>query len=103
MIDVNKAIATTVKTGKILLGTNNAIKNAKTRKAKLIIVASNCPQKIREDIEYYCKLSNIPVTIYKGTSIDLGAVCGKPFKVSALTIRKPGDSDILKLAEAENG
>jgi len=103
MIDVNKAIATTVKTGKILFGTNNAIKNAKTRKAKLIIVASNCPQKIREDIEYYCKLSNIPVTIYKGNSIDLGAVCGKPFRVSALTIREPGDSDILKLAEAENG
>jgi large subunit ribosomal protein L30e len=103
MIDVNKAIATTVKTGKILFGTNNAIKNAKTRRIKLIIVASNCPQKIREDIEYYCKLSNIPVTIYKGTSIDLGAVCGKPFKVSALTIREPGDSDILKLAEAGNG
>ena len=103
MIDVNKAIATTVKTGKILFGTNNAIKSAKTRRAKLIIVASNCPQKIREDIEYYCKLSNIPVTIYNGTSIDLGAVCGKSFKVSVLIIREPGDSDILKLAEAENG
>ncbi len=103
MIDINKAIATTVKTGKILFGTNNAAKNAKTRRAKLIIVASNCPQKIREDIEHYCKLSNIPVTIYKGTSIDLGAVCGKPFRVSALTIREQGDSDILKLAEAENG
>ena len=102
MIDINKAIATTVKTGKVLFGTNNAAKNAKTRKAKLIIVASNCPQKIRGEIEYYCKLSNIPVTIYKGTSIDLGAVCGKPFKVSALTIREPGDSDILKLREAGN-
>jgi large subunit ribosomal protein L30e len=102
MIDVNKAIVTTVKTGKVLFGTNNAMNNAKIRKAKLIIVASNCPQKIRGDIEYYSKLSNIPVTIYKGTNIDLGGVCGKPFKVSALTIREPGDSDILKLAEAEN-
>ena len=103
MIDVNKAIVTTVKTGKVLFGTSNAAKNAKTGKAKLIIVASNCPQKIRGDIEYYCKLSNIPVTIYKGTSIDLGAICGKQFKVSVLTIREPGDSDILKLKEAGNG
>lgn len=102
MIDINKAIVTTVKTGKVLFGTNNAINNAKTRKAKLIIVASNCPQKIRGDIEYYCKLSDIPVTIYEGTRIDLGSVCGKPFKVSALTVREPGDSDILKLTEAEN-
>jgi len=102
MIDINKAIATTVKTGKVLFGINNAIKNAKTGKVKLIIVASNCPRKSHEDIEYYCKLSNIPVIIYNGTSIDLGAVCGKPFMVSALTIREPGDSDILKLTEATN-
>ncbi|KPV64466.1 MAG: 50S ribosomal protein L30e [Candidatus Bathyarchaeota archaeon BA2] len=102
MIDINKAIANTVKTGKVLFGTNNAIKNAKTGKAKLIIVASNCPRKNHEDIEYYCRLSNIPVTIYNGTSIDLGAACGKPFVVSALTVREPGDSDILKITEATN-
>ena len=100
MIDVNKAIATTAKTGKVLFGANSALKSAKTRKAKLIIVASNCPQNIREDIEYYCELSKVPVSIYKGNSLDLGAVCGKPFEVSALTIKEPGDSDILKIAEA---
>lgn len=97
MIDVNKAIATTVKTGKVLFGANNAVKSVKTGKAKLIILAANCPRRVREDIEYYGKLSAIPVIIYNGTSIDLGAVCGKPFTVSALTIKDPGDSDILKL------
>ena len=100
MIDVNKAISTTAKTGKIEVGANSAIKSARTKKAKLIIVASNCPQNVREDLEYYCKLSKIPVSIYKGSSLDLGAVCGKPFGVSALTIREPGDSDILKITEA---
>ncbi len=102
MIDVNKAIATTVKTGKILFGAKNAINIAKTGKAKLIIVASNCPPRSRRDIEHYCKLSNVPAVIYKGSSTDLGAVCGKPFMISALTIREPGDSDILKLREAPN-
>lgn len=102
MIDVGKAIATTMKTGKVLLGANSAINTAKAGKAKLIIVASNCPPRNRQDIEYYCKLSNIPMIIYKGSSIDLGAVCGKPFMVSVLTIREPGDSDILKLREAPN-
>jgi large subunit ribosomal protein L30e len=100
VIDVNKAIATTVKTGKVLFGANNAIKSAKTGKAKLILLAANCPRRIREDIEYYSKLSAVPVIIYNGTSIDLGAVCGKPFMVSALTIKDPGDSDILKLRKA---
>ncbi len=99
MIDVNKAIATTVKTGKIQFGTSMALKNAKVKKAKLIIIASNCPSHFRESIEYYCSLSDIPVSIYNGTSLDLGAVCGKPFEVSALSIKEPGDSNILKITE----
>lgn len=102
MIDINKAITTTVKTGKVLFGAQSATNIAKIGKAKLIIVAANCPQKIRDDIQYYCKLSNIPMIIYNGTSIELGAVCGKPFMVSALTIREQGGSNILKLAEAAN-
>jgi large subunit ribosomal protein L30e len=103
MIDVNKAIATTVKTGKIYFGANSALKSAKTRKVKLIIFASNCPQKTREKIEYYCKLSKIPMSIYNGDRLDLGAVCGKPFEVSALSVREPGESNILKIAEAYHG
>lgn len=102
MSDINKAIIATVKTGKILFGAQSAINNAKIGKSKLIIVAANCPQKTHEDIKYYCKLSDIPMIIYNGTSIELGAVCGKPFMVSALTIKEQGDSNILKLAEATN-
>lgn len=102
MIDINKAIASAVKTGKVWFGANNAIKNVKMGKAKLIVIAENCPQNIHEDIEYYCKLSKIPMIIYKGTSLDLGAVCGKPFMISALTIREAGDSDILKVTRATN-
>lgn len=102
MIDIDKALATTVRTGKVLLGASNAVKNAKIGKAKLFILAANCPANVRRDIEYYCKFSGIPVIFYNGTSIDLGAVCGKAFMVSALTIKELGDSDILKLTEAAN-
>ena len=99
MIDIDKAITTTVKTGKVSFGANSAIKNAKTGKVKLIILASNCPRDTREDIEYHCKLSKIPLIVYKGSSIDLATVCGKPFMISALSIRESGDSEILKLIE----
>jgi large subunit ribosomal protein L30e len=99
MIDKDKAISTAVKTGKVSFGSNSAIQSAKTGKAKIIIVASNCPDEIRRDLEYYCRLSNVPLITYKGSSTDLAAVCGKPFLVSALTIREPGDSEILRLVE----
>jgi large subunit ribosomal protein L30e len=99
MIDVDKAIGTAVKTGKVVLGANEAVKNAQSGKAKLIVVAANCPTHARGDIEYYGKLSGVNIVVYKGTSIDLGMACGKPFMVSALSVKEPGDSDILKLIE----
>jgi len=101
MIDVDKAIATAVKTGKVSIGADSAIQNAKTGKAKLIILAANCPEAIREDVEYYCKLSNVPLITYKRSSLDLAALCSKPFTISALSIREPGDSEILRLTESE--
>jgi large subunit ribosomal protein L30e len=99
MIDVDKAIATAVKTGKVIFGTSEAVKSVKAGKARLIVVASNSPSNVRGDLEYYAKLSQIPIVAYRGNSFDLGMICGKPFAVAALTVKEPGDSDILKLAE----
>jgi len=100
--EIDKSLAIAVKTGKILFGSNLTIKSAMSGKVRLIIIASNCPEDKRERIEYYCKLSNIPLIVYPGSSLDLGSACGKPFLVSALAIRDPGDSDILKFAGGEN-
>jgi large subunit ribosomal protein L30e len=99
MIDIDKAVSTAVKTGKVSFGANSAVQNAQTGKAKLIILAANCPKEVRDDVERYSKLSNLPVVTYKGSSLDLAAACGKPFSISALSIREPGDSEILKLME----
>jgi len=103
MIDVNKAIFAAVKTGKITLGSRRTIDAARTGKAKLIIIASNCPSPVRRDIEYYARLSNIPVYIYNSSNIDLGIACRKPFTVTAMAIKEPGDSEVLNLAEAPHG
>jgi large subunit ribosomal protein L30e len=99
VIDVDKAIATAVKTGKVSFGANAALQNAKTGKAKLIILAANCPKDIKEQVEYYGKISKVPVMTYKGASMDLAMVCNKLFIISALSIRETGDSEILKVIE----
>ncbi len=99
MADINKSIAIAVKTGRILFGAESSLKSAMTGKARLIIVASNCPEDVRGKLNYYCKLSGIPLIVYKGTSLELGSVCGKPFTVSAMAIREPGDSDILEIVK----
>jgi large subunit ribosomal protein L30e len=73
-----------------------------TGKAKLIIVASNCPKTTRESLNYFCKLSGISLLSYPKTSLELGRICGKPFSISALAIRDAGNSDILTIAEEKN-
>ncbi len=99
MTEIDKAVATGVKTGKVFIGANSTIESAKTGKTKLVILAADCPRNVREDVEYYCTLSEVPAIIYDGSSKELATVCGKPFLVSALSIKDPGDSEILKLIE----
>jgi large subunit ribosomal protein L30e len=99
LIDVNKAISTVVKTGKVSFGAKTALQNAKTGKAKMIVLATNCPKNIKEQVEYYGKISKVPIMTYKGTSIDLAAICNKLFIISAISIRETGDSEILKISE----
>jgi len=99
MIDIDKALASAVKTGKVSFGANTALQNAKTGKAKMIVLASNCPQDIKEQIEYYGEISKVPVITYKGTSMDLAEVCSKLFIISTMSIRETGDSEILKVVD----
>jgi len=101
MAELAKAISMAVRTGKVLLGSKSTIKAAKLGKAKVIVVAENCPAHIRADIEYYARLSGIPVVEFKGSSWDLGHVCGKPFMVAALAVKDPGLSKIMELVEGE--
>lgn len=100
MIDVDKAIASAVKTGKVVFGANEAIRSARSGKARLIVVASNSPLQLRGNIDHYGKLSQVPIVAYRSNGVDLGMVCGKRFAVTALTVKEPGDSDIMKLTEA---
>jgi len=102
MIDVNKQIKIVVKTGKIDFGCEEAVNAARAGKAKLIILASNCPENYRKQILSNARLSQIPIYTYSGTSLDLATACEKPFVVAAVTVKEPGDSEILKLAETEN-
>ena len=99
MIDVDKALRIAIKSGKIIIGSKRTLEDMKKGRTKLIIIASNTPSEISQDVEYYAKLSRVPIYVYQGSSWDLGSVCGKPFMVSTLAITDPGDSDILKLAE----
>ena len=102
MADLDTALIIAVKTGKVLFGANSTLNSAMSGKVQLIVAASNCPKKLRTELEYHCRLSKIPFLAYPKTGLELGRVCNKPFGVSTLAIRDSGDSDIVKIAEESN-
>lgn len=100
-MDVNKQIRMAVKTGKVDFGSKTTLSSTAQARAKLVILANNCRRDNRESIIYNAELSEVPVYVFQGSSLDLGALCEKPFPVSALVVREPGDSEVLKLAEKQ--
>lgn len=87
-----------LKTGKYILGYRKSIRNIKMGKAKAVVIASRIPKWMEDDIMYYARLGEIPVIKFKGTSYELGMVCGKPFPVAVMAVLDPGTSRITDLA-----
>jgi len=72
---------------KVIIGSKQTIKNLRLKNVKLIILASNCPENIKKDIDYYSKQTGIKVDKFNGTAKQLGVFCGKPFSIAVLAIK----------------
>jgi len=96
-LDLNREIRQAVTTGKVILGPDKSLKALKLGQARLVILALNCREVVRADVEHYAKLADIPIHVYHGDSTELGLACGKPFLVSVMTVLDPGSSNILNI------
>jgi len=91
------AIRLAVETGSVEFGARAGVST--TNKAKLLVVANNLPDPMKNEVESFAKGSRVPVLIFEGSSMELGSVCGKPFPVSVLSVYKEGSSNILELVK----
>jgi large subunit ribosomal protein L30e len=71
----------------VIIGTKRTIKYLKMKGVKLVILANNCPENIKSDIEQYAKLANVKVETFDGTGKQLGIFCGKPFLINTIAIK----------------
>ncbi|KAI9349738.1 50S ribosomal protein L30e-like protein [Obelidium mucronatum] len=92
---INSRLALVMKSGKYTLGYKSTLKSIRNGKAKLLLIAGNCPPLRKSELEYYAMLSKTAVHHYTGNNIDLGTACGKYFRVGVLSIIDGGDSDII--------
>ncbi|KAF0024481.1 hypothetical protein F2P81_023283 [Scophthalmus maximus] len=96
MESINSRLQLVMKSGKYVLGYKQSQKMIRQGKAKLVILANNCPALRKSEVEYYAMLAKTGVHHYSGNNIELGTACGKYFRVCTLAIIDPGDSDIIR-------
>uniref|UniRef100_A0A8C4TGE7 Large ribosomal subunit protein eL30 n=1 Tax=Erpetoichthys calabaricus TaxID=27687 RepID=A0A8C4TGE7_ERPCA len=92
---INSRLQLVMKSGKYVLGYKQTLKMIRQGKAKLVILANNCP--------YYAMLAKTGVHHYSGNNIELGTACGKYYRVCTLAIIDPGDSDIIRSMPEQTG
>lgn len=99
-MDINtleKNIRLAYRTGKVLVGARESKKSIMNGEGKLIIVAEDCPKEVKNDIQYYSEMAQIPMIVYPNGSLRLGETCGRPHPISVMVILEEGDSKILSL------
>jgi len=100
-VTLENEIKNALKSGKVVLGTKQTLKLLKLGKLKVVVMAKTAPPDVVSDVNYYAKLSNVPVLIFSGNSYDLGLLCGKPFPVTLLGVIDLGESRLLELVKGE--
>ena len=103
--DIDTNIKVAYKTGKIIYGKNQVLKNLIYNSPfNMLIVSNNCPQEFMNQLTYYNSLLKDKFFIhkYKGSSWDLGLSCAKPYMISIIGVIDFGDSDLSSLKTKQN-
>lgn len=90
-IDISRALKAAISTGKVDFGVAQTEKAVKSGKAMMVIISKNCPS------DFLSKTEDVKVRVYGGNNMELGALCGVPYSVSALAVIDKGTSNILTL------
>jgi ribosomal protein L30E len=69
-----------------IVGAERVLKELKSKKLSKVYMASNCPEKISDEINHYSGLAKVPVVTLEMTNEELGIFCKKNFFVSVLGI-----------------
>lgn len=85
-VDILKLLKTKSDEKKIVFGKDKVLKGLKTKQLKQVLIASNCPQAVKEEINYYAKIAQVAVTQLEQNNQEVGVFCKRNFFVSVLGI-----------------
>lgn len=72
------------------------------KESKLIIVSKSIDSAEKTKLEEQAKSANVAVYEYPGTSVQLGKLCNRPFRITAVAI-KSGTAEEIDAIMADKG
>ncbi len=93
-MDLAHALKVALETGTVSIGLAQTKEAAESKKARLVIVASSCPDR---KLLHERTIAAVPIYHYPGTAVELGQACGRPHPISAMAVIDPGQSALLTL------
>lgn len=95
LADLNNDLRLAVDTGKVNFGHREVLRAINSSSAKVVVIAEKGRKSMIDDVNHVCKVAGIRVIGFRGNSMELGTVCGKPYSVNSLAVIEAGNSTIL--------
>ena len=92
---LEKVIKEAITADKYKSGTRQVLQSVKG--SKLIVVSSSIGASDRTKLAEQAKSANVGLYEFPGTSVQLGKLCNKPFRVTAIAIKSGSAEEISKV------
>ena len=100
-MDIKKELGVIKRTGKYVLGTRQTYLSILNKKARVVILASNCPHDKRLELSVAAKMRGVPLIESRLAAREIGLTLGKPFGAAAVAVIDPGSSSLREVEEGE--
>lgn len=97
MKSLEKLVKDAVAADKYKSGTKQVLQAAKN--SKLIVVSKSLGASERAKLDEQAKSANVAIYEFDGNSVQLGKLCNRPFRVTALAIQSGSDAEIKAVME----
>ena len=95
MAEIEKTFKNMVKKGSVLFGFKQTKMAVNDGKAKLVVLADNCPR--LQELTTFAEQKKIPIYASKVDSVELGYLCGRAYAVSTFAVLDDGGVNIHQL------
>jgi ribosomal protein L30E len=72
----------------LIIGADRTLKALKAKELVKVFLASNSPESLVKDVEYYASLVGAEVEKLPIPNDELGVVCKKPFSIAAIGMKQ---------------